>query len=194
MRLYSQLRCPNVIYEELESFMCSTNYFFLTYEEKHNIKIKKLNVNNSFETVIKYVEEHGGNIVYGTSILESDIIFEAEAFAIWESPEKTFHHITDKYNKQILFIPNENPYKIPFDVKSRFNNLFFTEKKKYILNFIKCKMYYQSFVDKIDNSLTKEECETVKHYQDLTALEYYTNREIENDSDFKIKMIRRNSR
>ncbi|WP_047394314.1 hypothetical protein [Cetobacterium sp. ZOR0034] len=189
MRNYSKLRCPNSFHQELKRFAIGTQHFFLKREIEFNIQLKKINLNDSFETVNRYSEEYGGKTVYGISLLESDIIFEAESFAVWESPNKTLHHITSRYNENILFIPNDNPYEIPVSVGSRFKNLFYKENKSCISNFIWNKMNYQSLLRKINPILTKDEKEIVNHYRDLFGLEYNTNNAIEADIDLKNKIL-----
>lgn len=191
MRNYSKLRCPTSFYSELKLFAPRGNHFFLKREIEYDISIKKINLNDSFETVKKYQEEHGGKIVYGTSILESDIIFEAEAFAVWEDQNEVLHHITNRYNQEILFIPNENPYKVPMSVGSRFKNLFYKENKECISSFIWNKMNYQVLVREINPVLTKDEKDIVRHYRDLFGLEYNTNNAIEDDIDLKTKILER---
>ena len=71
MKSHSKLNCPEIIYNELEQFIHSKSYVFLTRKLDHNIQIRKYNINDSFETVEKYIDLHGGKIVYGVSILES---------------------------------------------------------------------------------------------------------------------------
>lgn len=192
MQNYSKLRCPISIYQELEFFLPHGKRHFLTYEPIEEISITNLNLNNSFETVSKYTAKNGGQVVYGVSILESDIIFEAETFAVWEAPDKTLHHITSKYNKDILFIPNENPYEIPDDTRGRFKNLFFNKKDKCIKTFIDTKLHFQSFVNKINPKLTKPQAEIVKHYRDLSGLIYNTNNDIERNQELKNLILERN--
>lgn len=192
MQNYSKLRCPISIYQELEFFLPHGNRYFLTYEPTNEITINNLNLNDSFETVSKYTNENGGKVLYGKSILESDIIFEAEPFAVWEAPDKTLHHITLRYNKNILFIPNENPYEIPRNVGSRFKNLFFSQNNKCIKTFLDTKCHFQSLVREINPKLTKSQIEIVKHYRDLSGLIYNTNNDIERDQELKNLILERN--
>ena len=192
MQNYSKLRCPVSIYQELEFFLPHGNRYFLAYEPTEEISITNLNLNNSFETVSKYATKNGGRVVYGMSILESDIIFEAETFAVWEAPDKTLHHITSKYNKDILFIPNENPYETPNNIRGRFKNLFFNKNDKCIKTFIDTKLHFQSFVSEINPKLTKPQVEIVKHYQDLSGLIYNTNNDIERNQELKNLILERN--
>lgn len=192
MQNYSKLRCPISIYQELEFFLPHGKRYFLAYEPTEEISITNLNLNNSFETVSKYATKNGGRVVYGMSILESDIIFEAETFAVWEAPDKTLHHITSKYNKDILFIPNENPYETPNNIRGRFKNLFFNKNDKCIKTFIDTKLHFQSFVSKINPKLTKPQVEIVKHYQDLSRLIYNTNNDIERNQELKNLILERN--
>lgn len=192
MQNYSKLRCPISIYQELEFFLPHGKRYFLNYEPIEEISITNLNLNNSFETVSKYATKNGGKVVYGKSILESDIIFEAEPFAVWEAPDKTLHHITLRYNKNILFIPNENPYEIPRKIRSRFKNLFFSQNDKCIKTFLDTKDHFQSFVCEINPKLTKSQIETVNHYRDLSGLIYNTNNDIERNQELKNLILERN--
>ena len=143
MKSHSKLKCPEIIYNELEQFMHSKNYVFLTRELDYNIQIRKYNINDSFETVAKYIDLHGGKIVYGMSILESDILFEKQVFAVWEAPDKTLHHVTRGSNMKIMFIPNKNPYEVPNDYISDFHNLFSMREDSCIKEFIASKRRFQ---------------------------------------------------
>lgn len=191
MKSYSKLNCPNFMYKELEKFVDSKNYIFLTRKLDHNIQIRKYNVNDSFETVEKYIELHGGKAVYGTSILESDIIFEKAAFAIWESPNRTFHHVTRGTNASIMFIPNENPYTLPAVYVSNFYNIFSSFKESPIDEFITNKIRYQELILKGANSLTEKEMNEICRYGNTSALERFTNKKIEKDLNLKNKILER---
>lgn len=191
MKSYSKLNCPNVMYKELEQFVNSKNYIFLTRRLDHNIQIRKYNVNDSFETVEKYIELHGGKAVYGTSILESDIIFEKAAFAIWESPDKKFYHVTRGTNASIMFIPNENPYVLPVDYVSDFYNIFSSCEENTIDEFIANKIRFQELVSKVNDSLTEKEMNDICRYGNTSALERFTNKKIEKDFNLKNKILER---
>lgn len=191
MKSYSKLNCPKIIYNELEQFINAKNYIFLTRKLDHNIQIKKYNINDSFETVAKYIELYGGKIVYGVSILESDIVFEKQVFAVWESPDKTLHHITRGTNIDIMFIPNENPYEVPTSYMSVFYNLFLTEESGCIKEFIDNKTHFQELLSKTTSSLTESEMNDICRYGNLSALERATNKKIEKDLDLKNKILKR---
>ncbi|MGL4653998.1 hypothetical protein [Cetobacterium sp.] len=192
MRSYSKLNCPEVIYNELERFIHYKDYIFLTRKlTDNNIQIKKYNVNDSFETVEKYIDLHGGKIIYGISILESDIIFEKEVFAVWESPDKTIHHITRGSNAKIMFIPNENPYAIPNGYVSDFYNFFSTKEESCIKEFIENKRYFQELISKEKNSLTEAEIKDICRYGNTSISERMTNKKIDKDFDLRNKILSR---
>lgn len=191
MKSHSKLNCPEFIYNELEQFVHSKNFVFLTRKLDHNIQIKKYNINDSFETVAKYIDLHGGKIVYGVSVLESDILFEKQAFAVWESPDKTLHHVTRGSNMKIMFVPNENPYVVPISYVSDFYNLFSAVEDSCIREFIENKTRFQELISKTTNSLTEEEMNDICRYGNLSALERITNKKIEKNSDLKGKILKR---
>lgn len=191
MKSHSKLNCPEIIYNELKEFINFKNYMFLTRKLDHNIQIRKYNINDSFETVEKYIELHGGKIVYGVSVLESDILFEKQAFAVWESPDKTLHHVTRGSNMKIMFIPNENPYVSPNDYVSDFYNFFSTKDENCIKEFIVNKTRFQELISKTTSTLTESEMNDICRYGNLSALERITNKKIEKDFDLKDKILNR---
>ncbi len=192
MRSYSKLNCPEVVYSELEKFIDYKDYIFLTRNLTDNdIQIKKYDVNDSFETVTKYIDLHGGKIVYGVSILESDIIFEKQAFAVWESPDKKIHHITRGSNAKIMFIPNTNPYEIPSIYISDFYNLFSTKDEDCIKEFIANKKYFQELISKETNSLTQSEMKDIFRYGNTSISERMTNKKIDKDFELKNRILNR---
>ena len=191
MKSYSKLNCPEAIYNELEKFIDAKNYIFLTRKLNHSIWTKRYHVNDSFETVEKYIDLYGGKIIYGSSILESDIIFEKQVFAVWEAPDKTYHHITRGSNLSIIFIPNENPYEIPKNFVSDFYNIFPLEKDSCIKDFIANKKRFQELISKGANTLSENEMNEVCRYGDLAALERFTNRKIEKALELKDNILNR---
>lgn len=191
MKSHSKLKCPEIIYNELEQFMHSKNYVFLTRELDYNIQIRKYNINDSFETVAKYIDLHGGKIVYGMSILESDILFEKQVFAVWEAPDKTLHHVTRGSNMKIMFIPNKNPYEVPNDYISDFHNLFSMREDSCIKEFIASKRRFQELMSKTTSTLSESEMNDICRYGNLSALERNTNKKIEKDTDLKDRILKR---
>lgn len=191
MKSHSKLKCPEIIYNELEQFIHSKNYVFLTRELDHNIQIRKYNINDSFETVVKYIDLHGGKIVYGMSILESDILFEKQVFAVWEAPDKTLHHVTRGSNMKIMFIPNKNPYEVPNNYISDFHNLFSMREDSCIKEFIASKRRFQELMSKTTSTLSESEMNDICRYGNLSALERNTNKKIEKDTDLKDRILRR---
>lgn len=191
MKSHSKLKCPEIIYNELEQFMHSKNYVFLTRELDYNIQIRKYNINDSFETVAKYIDLHGGKIVYGMSILESDILFEKQVFAVWEAPDKTLHHVTRGSNMKIMFIPNRNPYEVPNDYISDFHNLFSMREDSCIKEFIASKRRFQELMSKTTSTLSESEMNDICRYGNLSALERNTNKKIEKDTDLKDRILKR---
>lgn len=191
MKSHSKLNCPEIMYNELEQFIHSKSYVFLTRKLDHNIQIRKYNINDSFETVAKYIDLHGGKIVYGVSILESDILFEKQVFAVWESPDKTLHHVTRGSNMKIMFIPNENPYMIPDNYVSDFYNLFSTKEKSCIEEFIANKTRFQELMSKTTSTLSESEMNDICRYGNLSALERLTNKKIEKDFNLKDRILKR---
>ena len=191
MKSHSKLNCPEIIYNELEQFIHSKKYVFLTRELDHNIQIRKYNINDSFETVAKYIDLHGGKIVYGMSILESDILFEKQVFAVWEAPDKTLHHVTRGSNMKIMFIPNKNPYEVPNDYISDFHNLFSMREDSCIKEFIASKRRFQELMSKTTSTLSESEMNDICRYGNLSALERNTNKKIEKDTDLKDRILKR---
>lgn len=191
MKSYTKLNCPEFMYKELEQFIDYKKFVFLTRKLDHNIQVRKYNVNDSFETVSKYIDIHGGKAVYGVSILESDIIFEKQVFAVWESPAKTLHHITRGTNLKIMFIPNENPYILPTERVSDFHNIFSSKEESCIKEFIENKIYFQELVSKVTSSLTEKEIDDICRYGNISVLERVTNKKIEKDVRLKDKITLR---
>lgn len=79
-------------------------YLLVTPEK--NVKIQEC-----FPSVINKIDKDGGNIQYGWQIWEEEgLLVEAEAHAVWVSPDNELVDITPKqiHFEKILFIPDNN--------------------------------------------------------------------------------------